>query len=70
MIIKPATLKDLPEIVAIYNENIPSRTVTADTAEINVGSRLNWFHQHKENRPLWIMENNGEVAGWLSLQDF
>src|SRR5262249_2274136 len=47
-----------------------SRLVTADTVEISVESRLPWFHQHKENRPLWIMEKNGEVAGWLSLQDF
>ena len=68
--IKIATLNDLPEIVSIYNASIPGRKSTADIETISVEQRLTWFNQHKDNRPLWVMEKNREIAGWLSLQDF
>lgn len=67
-----ARIEDLPAIVAIYNSTIASRMVTADTEEISVESRLNWFHEHKpENRPLWVVEGDmGEILGWLSYSNF
>ena len=34
-----ATIEDLPAIVAIYNETIASRMVTADTEEVSVQSK-------------------------------
>ncbi|WMW78905.1 N-acetyltransferase family protein [Undibacterium cyanobacteriorum] len=67
-----ARIEDLPAIVAIYNSTIASRMVTADTEEISVESRLNWFHEHKpETRPLWVVEGDkGEILGWLSYSNF
>lgn len=67
-----ATLEDLPKIVEIYNSTIPSRMVTADTEEISVESRLQWFAEHNpETRPLWIIENHKkEIAGWVSFSSF
>lgn len=68
--IRIAKRNDLPEIVAIYNESIPDKMATADTNEISIESRLIWFNEHKDQRPLWVYEKNDEIAGWLSLQNF
>lgn len=68
--IRSARIEDLPEIIAIYNETIPDRTATADTERISVESRIAWFNEHKDQRPLWVIEQNQEIAGWLSFQNF
>lgn len=69
--LKIATLEDLPIIVDIYNSTIPSRMVTADTELVSVEDRLEWFHEHNsEKRPLWVVEYEGEICGWVSLQSF
>jgi L-amino acid N-acyltransferase YncA len=66
-----ATLGDLPAIVSIYNSTIASRKVTADTEPVSVESRLSWFHDHvPDKRPLWVVEQQGEIAGWLSFSNF
>lgn len=68
--IRIARLEDLPQIVAIYNASIPGRKSTADTEKISVEDRLQWFHSHTGNRPLWVLEKDQKIWGWLSLQDF
>lgn len=66
-----ATEKDLEEIVAIYNSTISTRQSTADTSEVSVGSRLEWFRQHDpQKRPLLVHEDKGRVIGWVSFQSF
>lgn len=66
-----AHLDDLPAIVAIYNSTIPSRMVTADTEPVSVESRLPWFAAHlPDHRPLWVVEDDGVILGWLSYSDF
>ncbi|MCX7220153.1 MAG: GNAT family N-acetyltransferase [Burkholderiales bacterium] len=66
-----AALEDLPEIVAIYNSTIASRKVTADTEPISVDSRLPWFYAHSpDKRPLWVIEGEAGIIGWLSFSDF
>jgi phosphinothricin acetyltransferase len=67
-----ANLEDLPQIVEIYNSTIPSRMVTADTENISVESRIQWFHEHNsETRPLWIIEDQqNNVLGWVSFSSF
>ena len=68
---KYATLEDLPMIVDIYNSTIPGRMVTADTEPVSVEDRLNWFHEHNaEKRPLWVVEYENKICGWVSLQSF
>jgi len=62
---------DLPVIVEIYNSTIPSRVVTADTEPVSVESRIPWFDTHvPETRPLWVVEADGRIAGWLSFSSF
>ena len=70
MYIRNATETDLSAIVAIYNESIPSRTATADTEPISVASRLNWYRDRPNNRPLWVVEVDRIIVGWLSFQSF
>jgi L-amino acid N-acyltransferase YncA len=68
---RDATLDDLPAIVAIYNSTVPSRNVTADLEPVSVESRVAWFHAHgPKTRPLWVVEEGGEVIAWLSFSDF
>jgi phosphinothricin acetyltransferase len=44
---------------------------TADLEPISVDSRLFWFAEHSpQSRPLWVMEIEGTIAGWLSFQSF
>ena len=72
---RPATLNDLPAIVAIYNSTVASREVTADTEPVTVASRLAWFHEHTpERRPLWVIERaddpSAPIVGWISYSNF
>lgn len=66
-----ATLDDLPAIVAIYNSTVASRMVTADTEPVSIASRERWFHEHTpERRPLWVVEQDGAIIGWMSYSNF
>ena len=71
MNIRDATHQDLPAIVDIYNSTVATRMVTADTQSVSVGSREKWFAAHSpDHRPLWVAEDNGVIAGWLSFSSF
>lgn len=66
-----ATQQDLPTIVAIYNSVIPGRMVTADTEPVSVESKLTWFGNHNpRTRPLYIVTDNNNIIGWVSLESF
>ena len=66
-----ACIEDLPIIVDIYNSTVPSRMVTADTEFISINDRLDWFKEHNPNkRPLWVVECDGRICGWVSFQSF
>ncbi|SDH87712.1 phosphinothricin acetyltransferase [Chryseobacterium taeanense] len=72
IIFRNASFEDLPKIVEIYNSTIPSRMVTADTENVSIKSKIQWFNEHNpENRPLWIIEDNQKnVLGWVSFSSF
>lgn len=66
-----ARFADLPAIVSIYNSTVPSREVTADTEPVSVESRHAWFAEHTpEKRPLWVVEQDQRVIGWMSYSNF
>lgn len=68
---RDALESDLPQIVAIYNSTIASRTVTADTDPVTVEQRWEWFWRHDPAcRPLWVVDAGGSVAAWLSFETF
>ncbi len=68
--IRAAVEADLPAIVAIYNTAIPGRMATADLDPVSSDSRLGWFHQHSHHHPLWVMELDQAIVGWLGFQPF
>lgn len=69
--IRDAARADLPAIVGIYNAAIPGRRATADTEPITVASRARWFDAHgPATHPLWVADDAGTIAGWLSFQPF
>jgi L-amino acid N-acyltransferase YncA len=66
-----AVQSDMPRIVEIYNSIIPGRMVTADTEAVTVQSRMKWFEEHTPGkRPLWVVEVEGTIIGWVSFQSF
>lgn len=68
--IRAANINDLTSIVEIYNQTIPLKNVTADTTAITVESRIDWFHQFNNERPLWVYEKDQKVIAWLSIRSF
>ncbi len=57
--------------MGIYNSTVPGRTSTADTEPVSVENRYAWFQEHDPaSRPIWVMEEDEVVVGWLSLSDF
>ncbi|MBE9096260.1 GNAT family N-acetyltransferase [Tychonema sp. LEGE 07203] len=71
MKIRSAVESDLPAIVQIYNAAIPGRIATADLEPVSVESRLAWYRSHPPNSwPIWVMESEQNIVGWLSLQLF
>lgn len=70
-LIRDATEQDLPIIVDIYNASIPGRMATADLEPVTVESRLSWFREHNPQfRPIWVLECEGKVVAWISLNSF
>jgi L-amino acid N-acyltransferase YncA len=66
--IRIADLHDLPAIVEIYNQAVPTHRSTANTTPATVEGRKTWFHEHKPHKhPIYVAEMNGEVIGWCSL---
>ena len=69
--LRDARPDDLPRIVEIYNASIPGRLATADTTPVSVESRRAWLAEHEPTRrPLWVLEDAGEIVAWISLRSF
>ena len=68
---RDASMGDLPVIVDIYNSTVASRMVTADLEPVSINDRIGWFNEHTPSkRPLWIVEYEGGICGWVSFQSF
>ena len=70
MQIRNATVDDLEQIIAIYNQAVLRGNCTADTEPLKVAERQDWFTEHTpEKYPIFVItgENSKEVDGWYSL---
>lgn len=70
MTIRLAIPEDLPAIVAIYNETIASRMVTADTETVSVADKQSWFDSHDEKRPIYVYCEHNAILAWISYKSF
>jgi phosphinothricin acetyltransferase len=71
MKIRDAVESDLPAIVDIYNTAIATRVSTAQLEPVTVESRRHWLSDHSpERHPFWVMEMDGQIAGWLTIKPF
>jgi len=71
MRIRLAEVNDLPTIVDIYNQSIPSQQATGDTQPVSVEGRTAWLREHRpEEHPIFVAEVDGQVAGWCSLSAY
>lgn len=71
MNIRDAIEEDLPSIVEIYNESIPTGRATADTQPLSVEERVAWFRRFDpERRPIWVAEASGKIVGCIYLTSF
>ncbi|MGE5374679.1 MAG: N-acetyltransferase family protein [Bacteroidota bacterium] len=68
IIFRIAKIKDLPAIVSIYNQSVPTHRSTANTTPVTVDARKNWFDEHEPDRhPIFVADLEGCVIGWCSL---
>lgn len=71
MKIRDAVENDLPAIVDIYNAAVATRMSTAQLEPVTVESRRRWLSEHSPDRhPFWVMEVEGQIAGWLTIKSF
>lgn len=71
MKIRVAKIDDLPAIVEIYNQAIPSHSSTARTEPVTVDERKGWFKEHDPQiHPIFVAELDGCVIGWCSLSEY
>lgn len=68
MVIRKAERKDLPSLLAIYNNEVEHGTSTFDVEPKTMKQWEVWFSQHNiENHPLIVAEVEGVVVGYASL---
>ena len=70
-VIRDAQPNDLKRIVEIYNLAIPGGRAVGHTEPVSVASKQQWFDSHDvARRPLWVLEREGVVIAWASLQSW
>ena len=70
-LIRPAQQQDLPALLAIYNHEILNGVATFDLQPKSLAERQSWFDEHnKNNHPLLVAEQDGEVLGYASLSHY
>lgn len=69
--IRPATVADIPTILEIMNDNILNSTAIYMYEEQTLAQRMAWYEQKLQNgEPLFVYEDNGEVAGYAAYGPF
>jgi L-amino acid N-acyltransferase YncA len=71
MKIRDAADSDLPAIIDIYNAAVATRIATAQLEPVTLEERRDWLKEHSPDRhPFWVLEIDGQVAGWLTIKRF
>ena len=67
--VRPARADDAETICAIYNEGIADRA-TLETEPRTPEERRSWLSARDERHPVVVVESDGVVVGWASLNVF
>lgn len=71
MIIRKAEIKDLKELLDIYNYEVEHGVATFDLKLKTLEEWKGWFSTHNvDNHPLFVAEVNNCVAGYASLSSY
>jgi L-amino acid N-acyltransferase YncA len=70
MLLRDATEADLPAINVIYNHCVLTSTCTYQVTPSTLEERQAWFTGRGPRHPAIVVEENGEVIAWGSLQPF
>lgn len=71
MMIRRATLADLPAMTEIYNYEVTNGVATFDLEPKTTEERKNWFVVHNvDNHPLYVAQVGTEIAGYASLSPY
>jgi L-amino acid N-acyltransferase len=67
IMIRLATINDLPAVREIYNYYVERSTCTFQLEPDTEAQRLVWFRDRTPAHPVVVTEVGGEVVGWASL---
>lgn len=67
LVIRPARSDDAAGIASILNEAIAGRASTAQLEPVDADERRAWLQRHGARHPVWVADNDGTIAGWLSV---
>lgn len=71
MIIRKAELKDLEELLGIYNHEVLFGVATLDLEPKTLAEWKIWFEHHNvDNHPLYVAEVDNHAAGYVSLSSY
>lgn len=70
VVIRSATFCDLPAINDIYNEAVAKTIATFDTEPKSLEDRQKWFTSRLPKHEVIVLEVEGEVRGWASLNQY
>jgi L-amino acid N-acyltransferase YncA len=68
--IRRATLADLENITAIYNEVILEGGFTADLKPLSIESRRPWFFDHQDRYSIFVKSLGNSLIGYASLSPY
>lgn len=63
-------LDDAPEILAIYNDCVRTRQSCGHTEPIRLMTVLDWLDNMSAERPIWVVESQGQLIAWFAVEDF
>jgi L-amino acid N-acyltransferase YncA len=69
-IIRHAVESDIKAILEIYNQGIEDRIATLEEETKNYPFMKEWFERHQGRYKVMVSEQDGNVAGWASLNPY
>ena len=70
MIIRKAKIKDIDGIDNIYNQAISEKFCVADLTPWTKEKRFEWFNEHNNEYPIFVMEIDNVVAGYIYISPY